>query len=89
MSANEYHRELGAMLAKHVEDDLRVQNMILKKLEGIETSQASMLGLLTAFNNVKGFAATMKVAAIVSAWLVLFTGSLATISYWIKEWFRS
>lgn len=87
--ADEHHRKIDALLAKHFEDDLRVQNCILKKLEGIEISQASMLGLLTMYNNAKGTVATIKAVAVLAAWLVLFTGSLSAIWYAIKELLKS
>ena len=85
----ERSRNMDAILSQHLEDDLRIQTLILEKLEGIEERQASMLEMLTVFNNLKGFGATMWWLAKLATGAVVFAGSLTAIGYAIKQWVKS
>ena len=89
MPQEERRREIDGILAKHFEDDARIQQLILDQLGAIQTAQADMLEMLTVFNNIKGFAVTMRGAAMFATWLVVFAGSLTAIGYGVKQWLKS
>lgn len=71
--------------AKLVEQE-SVGTKILAKLDAMESRQSQMQEMLTAWNNTKGFVATIKNVGVLLLWIAAFAAAWATVTELFKHW---
>lgn len=66
-------------------DYMAISAQIHLDLQAIKSTQAAMLEMLTAWNNMKGFVTTMRALGAIAKWVTIISGAATVIYLALKK----